>query len=178
MKLSMFSANMRAARTLRTRTIMSAGTALGSSATIRRRSPLWRTERMFMRVEYMGTTWDKQACFRPVKDPNEIKPALQRAFDSGKPAVINAIVEPTAGGVSRAWGGSRMEYSSDALAEWNPINEGTGTSLSLCLFYASVVNSTPDRGSRGVCHLVNYSLQLTYDRSRTEFDHSGVGSGD
>ena len=44
-----------------------------------------------------------------VEDPNEIKPALQRAFDSGKPAVINAIVEPTAGGVSRAWGGSRME---------------------------------------------------------------------
>ena len=44
-----------------------------------------------------------------VEDPNEIKPALQRAFDSGKPAVINAIVEPTAAGVSRAWGGSRME---------------------------------------------------------------------
>ena len=44
-----------------------------------------------------------------VEDPNEIKPALQRAFDSGKPAVINAIVEPTVGGVSRAWGGSRME---------------------------------------------------------------------
>ena len=32
------------------------------------------------------------------KDPNEIKPA-----------VINAIVEPTAACVSRAWGGSRME---------------------------------------------------------------------
>ena len=44
-----------------------------------------------------------------VEDPNEIKPALKRAFDSGKPAVINAIVEPTAAGVSRAWGGSRME---------------------------------------------------------------------
>ena len=44
-----------------------------------------------------------------VEDPNEVKAALQRAFDSGKPAVINAIVEPTAAGVSRAWGGSRME---------------------------------------------------------------------
>ena len=44
-----------------------------------------------------------------VEDPNEIRPALQRAFDSGKPAVVNVIVEPTAAGVSRAWGGSRME---------------------------------------------------------------------
>lgn len=43
-----------------------------------------------------------------VEDPNDIKAALQRAFDSGKPAVINVIVEPTAAGVSRAWGGSNM----------------------------------------------------------------------
>ena len=41
--------------------------------------------------------------------PGEIRPALKRAFDSGKPAVINVIVEPTAAGISRAWGGSRME---------------------------------------------------------------------
>jgi thiamine pyrophosphate-dependent acetolactate synthase large subunit-like protein len=44
-----------------------------------------------------------------VEDPAEIKPALDRAFSSGKPAVVNVIVEPTAAGVSRAWGGSRME---------------------------------------------------------------------
>ena len=44
-----------------------------------------------------------------VEDPDDIKPALKRAFDSGKPAVVNVIVEPTAAGVSRAWGGSRME---------------------------------------------------------------------
>ena len=44
-----------------------------------------------------------------VEDPDEIRPALERAFASGKPAVINVIVEPTAAGVSRSWGGSRME---------------------------------------------------------------------
>ena len=44
-----------------------------------------------------------------VEDPDEIKPALDRAYSSGKPAVSNVIVEPTAAGVSRAWGGSRME---------------------------------------------------------------------
>ena len=44
-----------------------------------------------------------------VEDPDEIRPALERAFDSGKPAVINVIVEPTVAGISRAWGGSRME---------------------------------------------------------------------
>ena len=44
-----------------------------------------------------------------VTDPDEIRPALERAFASGKPAVVNVIVEPTAAGVSRAWGGSRME---------------------------------------------------------------------
>lgn len=41
-----------------------------------------------------------------VTDPKEIKPALRRAFESGKAAVINVIVEPTAAGVSRAWSGS------------------------------------------------------------------------
>jgi acetolactate synthase-1/2/3 large subunit len=44
-----------------------------------------------------------------VEDPTEIKPALDRAFSSGKPAVVNVRVEPTATGVSRSWGGSRME---------------------------------------------------------------------
>ena len=44
-----------------------------------------------------------------VEDPDEIRPALDRAFNSGKPAVIDVIVETTAGAVSRAWGSSRME---------------------------------------------------------------------
>ncbi|MEC7914450.1 MAG: thiamine pyrophosphate-binding protein [Chloroflexota bacterium] len=44
-----------------------------------------------------------------VEDPAGIKPALDRAFSSGKPAVVNVRVEPTAAGVSRSWGGSRME---------------------------------------------------------------------
>lgn len=44
-----------------------------------------------------------------VEDPDEIRPALERAFSSGKPAVIDVIVEPTAAGTSAAWGGSRME---------------------------------------------------------------------
>ena len=44
-----------------------------------------------------------------VEDPDEITPALDRAFSSGKPAVIDVIVEPTAAGASPAWGGSRME---------------------------------------------------------------------
>ncbi|MCH9038158.1 MAG: thiamine pyrophosphate-binding protein [Chloroflexi bacterium] len=44
-----------------------------------------------------------------VEDADEIRPALERAFASGKPAVVNVIVEPTAAGVSRSWGGSRME---------------------------------------------------------------------
>ena len=60
-------------------------------------------------TNYDGMARELGAYGERVEDPNEIKPALQRAFDSGKPAVINAIVEPTAGGVSRAWGGSRME---------------------------------------------------------------------
>ncbi len=44
-----------------------------------------------------------------VEDPDEIAPALDRAFSSGRPAVIDVIVEPTAAGASPAWGGSRME---------------------------------------------------------------------
>ena len=44
-----------------------------------------------------------------VENPDEIRPALERAFSSGKPAVIDVIVEPTAAGTSAAWGGSRME---------------------------------------------------------------------
>ena len=43
-----------------------------------------------------------------VEDPDDIRPALERAFASGKPAVVNVIVEPTAAGVSRSWGGSNM----------------------------------------------------------------------
>jgi acetolactate synthase-1/2/3 large subunit len=43
-----------------------------------------------------------------VVDADDIRPALERAFASGKPAVINVIVEPTAAGVSRSWGGSNM----------------------------------------------------------------------
>ena len=44
-----------------------------------------------------------------VEDPDQIKPALERAFGSGKAAVVNVIVEPTAGAASAAWRGSRME---------------------------------------------------------------------
>ena len=44
-----------------------------------------------------------------VTEPDQIRGALEKAFASGKPAVVNVIVEPTAAGVSRAWGGSRME---------------------------------------------------------------------
>ena len=44
-----------------------------------------------------------------VEDPEEITPALERAFSSGRPAVVDVIVEPTAAGASAAWGGSRME---------------------------------------------------------------------
>ena len=52
-----------------------------------------------------------------VEDPAKTKPALDRAFPSGKPAVVNVIVEPTAAGVSRAWVGSRMEQPIDFLNE-------------------------------------------------------------
>ena len=43
-----------------------------------------------------------------VEQPDEIGPALERAFASGKPAVVNVILEPTATGVSTSWRGSRM----------------------------------------------------------------------
>ena len=43
-----------------------------------------------------------------VEDPAEIKPALERAYASGKAAVINVIADPYARAVSN-WGGSRME---------------------------------------------------------------------
>ena len=44
-----------------------------------------------------------------VEDPDEIRPALERAFESGRAAVVNVIVEPTASSESRAWRGARME---------------------------------------------------------------------
>ena len=44
-----------------------------------------------------------------VEDPAQIKPALERAYNSGKAAVVDVIVEPTAAGASPSWGGSRME---------------------------------------------------------------------
>ena len=43
-----------------------------------------------------------------VEDPNEIRPALERAYASGKAAVINVIADPLARAISN-WGGSRME---------------------------------------------------------------------
>ncbi|MBM3944203.1 MAG: hypothetical protein FJ317_01760, partial [SAR202 cluster bacterium] len=44
-----------------------------------------------------------------VEDPTQIKAALERAYNSGKAAVVDVIVEPTAAGSSPSWGGSRME---------------------------------------------------------------------
>ena len=44
-----------------------------------------------------------------VEDPAQIRPAIERAFDSGVAAVVNVIVEPTAAGMSAAWRGARME---------------------------------------------------------------------
>ena len=60
-------------------------------------------------TNYDGMARELGAHGEEVSDPDEIRPALERAFASGKPAVVNVIVEPTAAGVSRAWGGSRME---------------------------------------------------------------------
>ena len=60
-------------------------------------------------TNYDGMARELGAYGEEVTDPDEIRPALERAFASGKPAVVNVIVEPTAAGVSRAWGGSRME---------------------------------------------------------------------
>ena len=51
-----------------------------------------------------------------VKDPNEIQPALKRAFDSGKAAVINVIVEPTAAALSPSWVGSWSDPTSTSSA--------------------------------------------------------------
>ena len=47
-----------------------------------------------------------------VEDPDEIRPALERAFDSGKAAVVNVIVEPTAAAMSPSWVGSWSEPAS------------------------------------------------------------------
>jgi acetolactate synthase-1/2/3 large subunit len=60
-------------------------------------------------TNYDGMARELGAHGEEVTEPDEIRPALERAFASGKPAVVNVIVEPTAAGVSRAWGGSRME---------------------------------------------------------------------
>ncbi|MEE8362752.1 MAG: thiamine pyrophosphate-binding protein [Dehalococcoidia bacterium] len=43
-----------------------------------------------------------------VEQPSEIRPALERAFASGKPAVVNVHTDPTARAISR-FVGSRME---------------------------------------------------------------------
>ena len=43
-----------------------------------------------------------------VEEPDQIRPALERAFASGKPAVINVHTDPTARAISR-FVGSRME---------------------------------------------------------------------
>ncbi len=60
-------------------------------------------------TKFDGIARELGAYGEEVSDPDEIRPSLERAFASGKPAVINVIVEPTAAGVSRSWGGSRME---------------------------------------------------------------------
>ena len=44
-----------------------------------------------------------------VEEPDQIRPALDRAFGSGKAAVINVIVEPTAAAISPGRGRSTME---------------------------------------------------------------------
>ncbi len=43
-----------------------------------------------------------------VQEPREIRPALERAFASGKPAIVNVHTDPTARALSR-FAGSRME---------------------------------------------------------------------
>ena len=43
-----------------------------------------------------------------VQEPDEIRPALERAFASGKPAIVNVRTDPTARALSR-FVGSRME---------------------------------------------------------------------
>ena len=43
-----------------------------------------------------------------VEDPNDIRPALERAFDAGGPAIVNVRTDPTARALSR-FVGSKME---------------------------------------------------------------------
>jgi acetolactate synthase-1/2/3 large subunit len=43
-----------------------------------------------------------------VESPKEIRPALERAFASGKPAIVNVHTDPTARAISR-FVGSKME---------------------------------------------------------------------
>jgi thiamine pyrophosphate-dependent acetolactate synthase large subunit-like protein len=43
-----------------------------------------------------------------VEDPNDIRPALERAFDAGVPAIVNVCTDPTARALSR-FVGSKME---------------------------------------------------------------------
>ena len=43
-----------------------------------------------------------------VEDPNDIRPALERAFDAGVPAIVNVRTDPTARALSR-FVGSKME---------------------------------------------------------------------
>ncbi len=45
-----------------------------------------------------------------VEDPDEIRPALERAFGSGLPAVINVVAEPTAQAISQPTGGTRRMH--------------------------------------------------------------------
>jgi len=60
-------------------------------------------------TNYAGMAQALGAHGERVEDPAQIKPALERAYNSGKAAVVDVIVEPTAAGSSPSWGGSRME---------------------------------------------------------------------
>ena len=40
-----------------------------------------------------------------VEDPQKIRPALEQAFTSGRPAVVNVITDPTAQAQTRPFGG-------------------------------------------------------------------------
>ncbi|CAI8040553.1 Acetolactate synthase large subunit IlvG [Geodia barretti] len=90
-------------------------------------------------TNYDGMARELGAYGERVEDPNEIKPALQRRFDSGKPAVINAIVEPTAGGVSRAWGGSA--WSRARTLYLNKTQSNRGQPKPVHLFFSETVAS-------------------------------------
>ncbi len=74
--------------------------------TARKDTPTPGRELGFTAFDEMAQALD--AYGEKVEDPDEIKPALQRAFDSGKAAVLNVIVEPTAAASSPAWN-STME---------------------------------------------------------------------